>query len=50
MDKIFKIKKKNKMAEIQDGGYSSALYKKWYVPHMFGYAPCTYTAQRKLAL
>ena len=25
------------MAEIQDGGYSSGLYKnKWYAPHMFG--------------
>ena len=31
MDKIFK--NKNKMAEIQDGRYSSGLYKnKWYAP------------------
>ena len=34
MDKIFKIKKK--MVEIQDGRYSSGLYKKGFAPHMFG--------------
>ena len=32
MDKIFKIKKKNKMVEIQDGQYSSGLYKKGSAP------------------
>ena len=49
MDKIFKIKKKNEMTEIQEGRYSSGLYKKkWYAGHMFG-CPCTYTTQRKHA-
>ena len=36
MDKIFKIKKKNKMAEIQDGRYSLGLYKTMVCPHMSG--------------
>ena len=40
-DKICKIKKKNKIAEIQDGRYSSGLYKKKCC------APSTYTTQRK---
>ena len=42
MDKIFKIKK---MAEIQDGRYSSVLYKKKCLD-----APCTSTTRRKHAL
>ena len=32
MAKIFKIKKKNKMADFQGGGYSSGLYKKILCP------------------
>ena len=49
MDKVFKIKKENNMAEIQDGGYSSGLYKK-NVPPICLDSPCTYTTHRKHAL
>ena len=50
MDKIFKFKKK-KMPEIQDGRYSSGLYKKRFCPPPICLdAPCTYTTQRKHAL
>ena len=42
--------KKNKMAEIQDGRYSSGLYTKNVVPPICLDAPCTYTTQRKHAL
>ena len=34
------------MVEIQDGRYSSGLYKKWYAPICLDVA-CTYTTQRK---
>ena len=37
------------MAEIQNGGYSSQLYKT-AVPPIFLDAPCTYTTQRKHVL